>query len=119
MWLTVKIGVFYGAPILALVLAIACFAWLMRRVRRGSTRRAKAAMLYAGTLLLPIASVVVVWATAELASYFAVASAPQAWDSAASLQLFIGLLPIAAYVGIPIAALVVLFWVVLALSSAA
>jgi len=119
MWLTIKIGVFYGAPILALVLAIAYFAWLLRRVRRGTTRRAKAAVLYAGTLLLPIASVVVVWATAELASYLAVASAPEAWDSGASLQLFIGLLPIAAYVGVPIAALAVLFWVVLALSGAA
>jgi cytochrome bd-type quinol oxidase subunit 2 len=117
MSLTIKIAVFYGAPILALALAIAGFAWLLVRVRRGVTSRPRAAALYAGTLLLPIASVVVVWATAELASYLDVASGPYAWNGSAPLELFFALLPIAAYVGIPVVALVILFWIVLALGG--
>lgn len=114
MWLAIKIAVFYGAPILAVVLAIAYFAVLLIRARRGAISRRKAAALYAGTLLLPVAAVIVVWGTAELASYFSVASDRFAWDGSAALQLLIGLLPIAAYVGAPIAVLVVSFWLTLA-----
>jgi len=114
MWLTIKIGVFYGAPILAVLLAAACFAGLLRRVRRGATRRARAALYYAATLLLPLATIGVLWATAQLASYASVPSGQYVWDSGAAIALFIGLLPVAGYVGIPIAALVVLFWLTLA-----
>jgi len=114
MWLTIKIGVFYGAPILAVLLAAACFVGLLRRVRRGATGRARAALYYAATLLLPLATIGVLWATAQLASYASVASGQHVWDSGAAIALFIGLLPVAGYVGIPIAALVVLFWVTLA-----
>ena len=113
MWLAIKIGVFYGAPILAVVLAIAYFAVLLARVRRGAISRGKAAALYSSTLLLPVAAVIVVWGTAELASYFAVASDRFVWDGGAALQLMIGLLPIAAYAGAPIAVLVVSFWLTL------
>lgn len=115
MWLGIKIAVLYGAPILAVVLAIAYFAALLVRVRRGTLSRGKAAALYSGTLLLPVAAVIVVWGTAELASYFTVASDRFVWDGSAALQVLIGLLPIAAYAGAPIAVLVVLFWLTLAL----
>jgi len=109
--------VFYGAPILAVVLAIAYFAVLLTRVRCGAISRGKAAALYSITLLFPVAAVIVVWGTAELASYFAVASDRFVWDGGAALQLMIGLLPIAAYAGAPIAVLVVAFWLTLALSK--
>lgn len=118
MSLAIKIGVFYGAPILAVLLAIAYFAVLWVRIHRGAMSRAKAAVLYPGTLLLPIAALIVVWGTAELASYFAAGSDRYVWDGGAALQVLIGLLPIAVYVAIPIAVLVVLFWLALAVSRA-
>lgn len=114
MWLAIKIGVFYGVPGVALVLAIAYFAVLQVRVRRGTITRRKAAVLYPLTSLLPIATVIAVWGTAEVASYFAVASDQYTWDRSAAWQLLLDLLPIAAYVGIPIAVLVVVFWLTLA-----
>lgn len=114
MWLGIKIAVLYGAPILAVVLAIAYFAVLLVRVRRGMISRGKAAALYSGTLLLPVAAVIVVWGTAELASYFTVGSDRFVWDGSAAFEVLIGLLPIAAYVAAPIAVLVVSFWLALA-----
>ena len=119
MWRAIKVGVFYGAPVVALVLAIACIVLLLVRARRGTLSRGRAAALYPLTLLLPVAALIVVWGTAELASYFAVSSGRYVWDGSAALQFLIGLLPLAAYVGIPIAALVVLFWAILAFSKQA
>ncbi|MBI4194338.1 MAG: hypothetical protein HY526_04590 [Betaproteobacteria bacterium] len=63
-------------------------------------------------------SCTIVWATAELASYFAVASDQYAWDAGAALQLLVSLYPLAAYVGAPIALLVIVFWSVLAFLKA-
>ena len=114
MLLAIKIGVFYGAPIVAVVLAMGYFAVLLVRVRRGAIGRKKAAVLYSSTLLLPIATLVVVWSTAELAGYFAVPAGQYAWDGSAAVEFLVSLLPLAAYVGIPIAVLIVLFWSVLA-----
>ena len=119
MWFAIKIGVFYGAPIVALVLAIVYFAVLLIRVRRGTIGRKKAALLYSSTLLLPVATLIVVWGTAELAGYFAVPSGHYVWDGSAAVQFLISLLPLAGYVGIPIAVLVVLFWSALAFWKAA
>jgi hypothetical protein len=115
MWLAIKVGVFYGAPIFAVVLAIAFLVVLLVRVRRGQVSRGKAARLYAGALLLPFAAVIVIWATAELASYFSVASGEFVWDGRAAWQLFIDLLPIAAYAGAPIIVLAISFWLTLAI----
>jgi hypothetical protein len=115
MWLGIKIAVLYGAPILAVVLAMAYFAVLLVRVRRGTLSRGKAAALYPITLLLPFAAVILVWGTAELASYFTVASDRFVWDASAAWEVLIGLLPIAAYAGAPIAVLAVAFWLTLAL----
>ena len=80
MWLAVKIGVFYGVPTLALVVAIVYFAMLLVRVRRGTITRRKAAVRYLFTALLPAAAVMAIWCTAELAGYFAVESGGFVWD---------------------------------------
>ncbi len=119
MWLAIKIGVFYGAPIAAVGLAIAWFALLLVRVRRGALSRGRAAALYPLTLLLPVAALIAVWGTAELASYFSVPSGQYVWDGSSAVEFLIGLLPLAAYVGTPIAVLVVLFWAILAFSKQA
>jgi hypothetical protein len=113
-WFAIKVGVFYGAPIAAVALAIAYFALLLVRVRRGALARRKAAVLYAATLLLPVVALLVVWGTAELASYFAVTSGRYVWDSGEALRFLISLLPLAVYVAIPIAILVASFWATLA-----
>ena len=117
MWLWIKIAVFYGAPTLAVVLAVAYFAVLLRRIRRGAITRGKSASLYATTLLLPVVAVFMVWGTAELASYFSVGPGRYVWDVDAALDVLIGLLPITIYAGAPIAVLVVLFWLTLALQK--
>lgn len=119
MWLAIKIGVFYGAPIAAVGLAIACFAVLLVRVRRGTMSRGRAAALYPATLLLPVAALIMVWGTAELAGYYAVSPGQYAWDGSAALQFLLSLLPLAAYAAIPIAVLVVLFWAILGISKKA
>jgi hypothetical protein len=112
MLLAIKIGVFYGAPIVALLVAVVYFVVLFVRVRRGAIDGKKAAVRYSSTLLLPVATLIVVWSTAELAGYFAVPSGQYAWDGGAAVESFTSLLPLAAYVGMPIAVLVVLFWLV-------
>jgi hypothetical protein len=115
MLLAIKIGVFYGAPIVALILAVAYFAVLLVRVRRGAIDRKKAAARYSATLLLPVATLLVVWGTAEATGYFA----QYAWDAGAALESLISLLPIAGYVGMPIAVLVVCFWAAVVFSPRA
>jgi hypothetical protein len=115
----IRIGVLYAAPVIAVAVAIVYFVVLLRRVRRGSLDRSKAALRYSTTLLLPPAVVIAVWAAGELSSYFAAASADLAWDGTASLQFLLSLLPLGAYVGIPIVALVVSFWAVMAVSRRA
>ena len=114
--LWIKIAVFYGVPILAVVLAAVYFVVLWRRVRRGVIAGKRAATLYPLTLLHPVAAVLIVWATAELASYLAIASDDYRWDARAALAVLMDLLPIAAYVGAPIAVLVVLFWLALGIA---
>ena len=115
MWALLKIGVFYGAPIVAVAVAVAYFAFLFLRVRRAGLSRSKAALLYTWTLLFPLAVVVTVGGTAELAGYFAAASDGFAWNPDASISFLLSLLPLAGYVGVPIAALNVAFWATLAL----
>ena len=114
MLLWIKIAVLYGAPIVAVLLAVVFFAVLLMRVRRGAMTRGRAAAFYPLVLLLPAVTLVVVWGTAELASYLAVPSGRYAWDAHAALDVLTGLLPIAGYVAAPIALLVVAFWVALA-----
>jgi hypothetical protein len=115
MWIAVRIGVLYAAPILAIVVAIAYFIVRFRRVRRGAIRREKAALHYASVLLLPIVVIAVVWGAGELSSYL---GAPQdyRWDAESSWSFLLSLLPLGLYVGVPIAALVIAFWLALKFS---
>jgi hypothetical protein len=116
MWLYLRIGVLYAAPALAVLIAAAAFVVLLRRVRRGELERARAARLYAATLLLPLAAIVVVWLVGEASSYFAAGAGEFVWDPGTSLRFLVGLLPLASYVAAPIAVLVAAFWLTLALA---
>src|SRR4051812_36343670 len=109
MWIAIRIGVLYGAPILAVGGALAYFVVMFRRVRRGAISRKRAALRYASVLLLPIVVVLAIWGTGEISSYFA---APDDfhWDLESSRVFLMSLLPLAAYVGAPIAALFIAFW---------
>ena len=117
MLLWIKIGVLYGAPVLAVVLAIVYFVVLLLRVRRGSITPARAAARYPLVLLLAPATVLVVWGTAEIASYLSVPSGRYVWDAGAAWEVLVSLTPVAGYVVAPIALLVVAFWVTLALRA--
>ena len=114
MWIALRIAVLYGrlsSP--SRRRSRSRLALLLRRVRRGTLWPARAAALYPLALLLAPAAVALIWATAELASYFSVPAGGFVWDSGEALVLLQALLPIAAYVGIPIAALVIVFWITL------
>ncbi|HTQ77582.1 MAG TPA: hypothetical protein VMI15_06130 [Burkholderiales bacterium] len=111
MWLAIKIGVFYGAPVAAVVLAALYLAVLWLRVRRGTLARGAAAARGAWSLILPLAAVAAIWATAELASYSAAGGAR---DGAPPLALLRGLLPLAGYAALPVVLLAAAFWTMLA-----
>lgn len=115
MWLTLKIGVFYGAPILAVALALLWFVVLLLRVRRGRVTRSGAAFRYGWTLLLPVMAVLLIWLTGEAAGYFSSSLDQYAWNPEISLNLLQGLLPLGLYVGAAILVLHVLLWIVLPL----
>src|SRR4030095_11680763 len=108
-----RVGVFYGAPVVAVVWAIAYFVVVVRRWRRGILPRSSAALRYASTLLLPVVAVLAIWATAEISSYLASAGSFE-WDRAASIDVLRSLLPIGGYVALPIVALNMVLWVLLA-----
>lgn len=116
MWILVKIGILYGAPIVALTLAVAWFVVLFLRVRRGVLDRTGAALRYLWTLVLPPAVVIVIWATGEFASYFAANVDRFVLDYDAATSLLVSLLPIGAYVGVAVAVLNIVFWLALSLS---
>lgn len=118
MLLWIKIAVLYGAPVIAVLIAVVFFVVLLLRVRRGGMTRGKAAAVYPVVLLLPVATLLIVWGTAEVASYLAVPSGRYVWDTHGALDVLVGLLPIAGYVAAPIALLVVAFWITLANTDA-
>lgn len=111
MWTAVRIGVFYAAPVIAIGVAVAYFAVLMLRVRRGAIDGSKAALRYTTTLLLPVAVILIIWGAGEIASYFAAPGDFQ-FDVDASRAFFVTVLPLGIYVGVPIFALVVAFWTI-------
>jgi len=115
MWITLKIGMFYGAPILAVVLALAWFVVLLLRLRRGQVTRPQAALRYAWALVLPVLAVLLIWLTGEIAGYFSSSVERFVWDPELSWQLLLGLLPLGLYVGAAILALQLLFWIAVAL----
>jgi hypothetical protein len=107
MWLAVRIGVLYAAPVLAVAIAIVHCVRLWRSVRRGDLPRSAALGRFAWLLLLPIAVVLTVWATGEVASYFALGGGAYAFDADASMQFLWSLAPLAGYVALPIVLLLV------------
>jgi len=115
MWLTLKIGMFYGAPVIALLLAFVALVWLVLRVRRGQLSRGQAALRSLWTLLLPLPSVLLIWLTAEIAGRFSSPLERPVWDAEVSLSLLRALLPVGLHVAAAIAGLLLLFGVVLSL----
>lgn len=115
MWLTLKIGMFYGAPVLALLLALAVLVLLWLRVRRGRMSRLQAALRSLWTLLLPVPAVLLIWLTGEAAGYFSSPLERYVWNADISLSLLRGLLPIGYYVAAAVCVLLVLFWIALSL----
>ncbi len=115
MWITLKIGMFYGAPILAVVLAMVWFVVLLLRVRRGQITRSRAVLCYGWALVLPVFAVLLIWLTGEIASYFSSSVERFVWDPELSWQLLSGLLPLGFYVGAAILGLQLLFWIAVSL----
>ncbi len=115
MWLNIKIGMFYGAPVLALLLALLVLALLWRHVRRGRMTRRQAALRSLWTLLLPLSAVLLIWLTGEVAGYFSSPLERYVWDADISLGLLRGLLPVGFYVAAAVCVLLLLFWIVLSL----
>jgi hypothetical protein len=114
MWIALKIGMLYGAPAAALVVALAWSVLTLRRVRRGSIDRARALWCHAWIFALPFAAVFAIWSTAEAASYFLFTGADFKWDAQGSLALLGVLVPVA---GCLLGAMLVLhlaLWAVLA-----
>lgn len=102
MSIELRIGVLYATPVLAVLVALLYFLLLWRRMRRGAMSRSRALRRFGWMLVLPIAVVLVVWATGELASYLAVAGARYAFDVRAAAQFLWSLAPLAVYVAAPI-----------------
>lgn len=115
MWINLKIGMFYGAPILAVVLALVWFVMLLLRVRRGRITKPQAALRYGWALVLPLLAVLLIWLTGEIAGYFSSSVEQFTWDAGLSWHLLLGLLPIGLYVGVVIVGLQVLLWIALSL----
>ena len=115
MWIAVRIGVLYAAPIVAIVMAIAYFIVLFLRARRGAISHGKAALRYASVLLLPIVVIAVVWGAGEISSYLATPEDLHR-DAELSQSFLLSLLPLGAYVGAPMAALVIGFWLTIGFS---
>jgi hypothetical protein len=115
MWLNIKIGVFYGAPVLAVLLALAVFTVLLLRVRYGRLSRRQAAFRSLWTLLLPMPAVLLIWLTGEVAGYFSSSLERYVWDPEISLNLLRGVLPLGFYVAAAIGGLLLLFGIALSL----
>lgn len=115
MWLNIKIGIFYGAPAFAVLLALTVFIVLLLRVRGGRLSRRQAALRSLWALLLPVPAVLLIWLTGEVAGYFSAPRERYVWDSDISLQLLRGLLPLGVYVAAAISGLQLLFWFALSL----
>ncbi len=115
MWLQLKIAVFYGAPIAAVLLAIVVLVLLLLHARSGRIPRRQAALQALWTLLLPAAAVLLIWLTGEAAGYFSSPVTRYVWDAQRALGLLQGLLPLALYVAAAVAALLTVFWITLSL----
>ena len=115
MWLHIKIGMFYGAPVLALLLALAALVRLGLRVRCGQLSRSQALLCALWTLLLPVAAVLLIWLTGEAAGYFSSPLERYVWDAGISLSLLRALLPVGFYIAAAVGGLLLLFGLALSL----
>jgi hypothetical protein len=108
----VKIAILYGAPALAILVAVVAFVVAFRDVRSGRQSRSRAGLRYAATLLLPFAAWLLVWLASDVSSFRE--AAPQAsWDTyRPSIGLLLALLPLAVYLLVPVALLNIAFWLV-------
>jgi hypothetical protein len=97
MWIALKIGMLYGAPVAALVAALGWLAVTLLRYRRGTIDRGRAMRRYAWTFVLPFAAAFAIWATAEAASFFLFTGKEFKWDADSSLALLGVLVPVAGY----------------------
>jgi tellurite resistance protein TehA-like permease len=113
MWLNIKIGMFYAAPVFALLLALVACVVLLQRVRSGRLSPRRAALRSLWTLFLPVSAVLLVWLTGEVAGYFSAPRERYVWDADISLNLLRGLLPIGTYVAAAIGGLLLLLWILL------
>lgn len=111
MWLSLKITVFYGAPVAAVLAAMVLMVVLLMRVRAGRVRRRGAALLYLWAWLLPAASLLLIVFTAELAGYLSSTLIAYRWDVQRVQALVLGLMPVG---GIVAAAVIVLHLILLA-----
>ena len=116
MWTAIKVGVLYAAPIVSMILAVAYFAMLLVRVHRGKLAKSQAALRFATTFLLPLIVLVVVWGTGEIAGRLAGATRQFEWDPDASLQFLASLLPLVAYMYVPVIVLNAALWMWMAFS---
>lgn len=114
MWLLIRIGVLYAVPVLAVAAASVYFIVLYRRVRSGAMQRKPALLRYACTLLLAPVSLLVIWITAELSSFFALWPNVSLRDYSMSFAVLRDLAPLGGYIALPIVVLNLLFVALLA-----
>lgn len=105
MWLSIKIAVFYGAPVAAVLAALLLMVVLALRVRNGRLPRRRAGLLFLWAWLAPAAALLLIVLTGEVAGYFSSTVTQYQWDGQRMLGLLQGVLPLAAYVAAAVLAL--------------
>jgi|LNFM01.1.fsa_nt_gb hypothetical protein len=105
MWLNIKVAMLYGAPVAAVLAALLLMVVLVLRVRGGRATRWRAGLLYLWAWLAPVAALLMITLTSEMAGYFSSTVTHYQWDGQRVLGLLNGLLPVAAYVAAAVLAL--------------
>lgn len=98
MWLNIKIAMFYGAPVAAVLAALVLAVVLVLRVRSGRLGWRRAGLLYLWAWQAPAATLLLIALTSEVAGYFSSTVTKYQWDGQRVLGLLQGVLPVAAYV---------------------
>ncbi|MBY0266698.1 MAG: hypothetical protein K2W84_09825 [Burkholderiales bacterium] len=114
MWLSIKIAMFYGAPVAAVLAALVLAVVLVLRVRSGRLGWRHAGLLYLWAWLAPLAALLLIVLTGELAGYFSSTVTQYQWDGQRVLGLLQGVLPVAAYVAAAVVVLHLLLVLLLA-----
>ena len=114
MWLKIKIAMFYGAPLAALLAASVLVVVLALRVRGGRLARKRAALLFFWAWLAPAAALLLIALGGELAGFFSSNAVHYRWDMQRVAGLLHALLPVGGGIA---AAVLVLHLVLLGLLS--